>query len=152
MEDLKATNTALGAHLPCGSAMLPRRKSSGDPPPPGDLPRAFAAQGCHGRQGLVLAWILRNRNGRQQWRCTGEVAPTMASLPVKNLPWRHCCYSAEGLRAKTSGEGVSGGSPEGLRRVSGGSPDDFRWDIIVEPHGSIHDLTVFFLVCSFMIL
>ena len=38
-------------------------------------------QGRHkrqGSQGLVLGWILRNKKHRQQWRCLGEVAATMA--------------------------------------------------------------------------
>ena len=43
-----------------------------------------------GSQGLVLGWILRNRKRWQQWRSTGEVVATMASLPAKNLPWQTC--------------------------------------------------------------
>ena len=46
--------------------------------------------GRQGRQGLVLAYILRIRKRRGQQRYTSEVAATMAALPAKNLPWRPC--------------------------------------------------------------
>ena len=43
-----------------------------------------------GRQGLGLAWILRNRTRwRQQWHAD-NVAATVVALPAKNLPWRPC--------------------------------------------------------------
>ena len=59
------------------------------------LQRCFysVGQGCHGRQGsqgLILGWILRNRKRWQHLRRTNEVVATMASLPAKNLPLRHC--------------------------------------------------------------
>ena len=51
-------------------------------------------QGRHGwqdrqdRQDRGLAWILKNRMRREQRGRAGDVASTVAVLPVKNLPWR----------------------------------------------------------------